>query len=207
MPFFDPKGHDWADNYKFDGWGIILTVFATLYTLFLLGCTSVIWQWRNHPVIRMRKPALAISAVLVLHVYLVLILLVYPWNGHFPCAAEFWIMSIYLPIGIGLFQAQNQVLLLISRGQQALLTQDTYKPLPSGKNRRQYCWSAFIIWCRSVKQQDVYEGFLAAGMVIQFSVSLFIFVISRQFNSYGIVSHPTTPGLCRRGWEWSVSPL
>ncbi|KAI4170776.1 MAG: hypothetical protein LQ348_007055 [Seirophora lacunosa] len=167
MPFLNPNGHDWANNYNLDGWGICLILFTILYTLFLLVCSYVLWQWRYHPVIHMRRPALAIAAVLVLHVYVIIILLVYPWNGFFPCAAEFWIMSIYLPIGIGLFQAQNQVLLLISRGQQILLTQDTYKPLPTGKNRRQYYWNAFILWCKSVKQQDVYEGFLAAGMLIQ----------------------------------------
>lgn len=167
MPFFNPNGHDWAMNYNLDGWGITQIAFAVLYTLFLLVCIWILWQWRTHPVIRMRKPALTISAVLVLHVYIVLALLVYAWNGHFPCTAEFWIMSIYLPIGIGLFQAQNQVLLLVSRGQHAMLTQDTYKPLPSGKNRRQYYESAFRIWCRTVKQQDIFEGFLAAGMVLQ----------------------------------------
>ncbi|KAL9007993.1 MAG: hypothetical protein Q9173_006841 [Seirophora scorigena] len=207
MPFLNPNGHDWANNYNLDGWGVCLILFTILYTLFLLLCSYVLWQWRNHPVIHMRRPALATAAVLVLHVYVIIILLLYPWNGFFPCAAEFWIMSIYLPIGIGLFQAQNQVLLLISRGQQTLLTQDTYKPLPTGKTRRQYYWNAFILWCKSVKQQDVYEGFLAAGMVIQFIVSLFIFVISRRFNSYGIVSQPTTPELCRRGWEWAPSVI
>ncbi|KAI4281854.1 MAG: hypothetical protein L6R35_005542 [Caloplaca aegaea] len=205
MPFLNPNGHDWANNYNLDGWGICLILFAILYTLFLLVCSFVLWQWRNHPVIHMRRPALAIAAVLMLHVYVIIILLVYPWNGFFPCAAEFWIMSIYLPIGIGLFQAQNQVLLLISRGQQILLTQDTYKSLPSGKNRRQYCWNAFILWCKNARRQDVYEGFLAAGMVIQVMVSLVIFLISRQFNSYGVVSQPTTPALCRRGWEWAPS--
>ncbi|KAL8896208.1 MAG: hypothetical protein Q9207_007817 [Kuettlingeria erythrocarpa] len=42
-------------------------------------------------------------------------------------------------------------------------------------------------------------------MVVQFIVSLFIFIISRRFKSYGIVSQPTTLQLCRRGWEWAPS--
>ncbi|KAL8934702.1 MAG: hypothetical protein Q9216_005773 [Gyalolechia sp. 2 TL-2023] len=114
-------------------------------------------------------------------------------------------MSIYLPIGIGLFQASNQQLLRISRSQKLMLTQDTYKALPSGKSRREYYWSAFIIWARSVREQDDYEGFLAVGMLAQFTISIVIFMISRRFNSYGIISEPTTPGLCRRGWEWAPS--
>ncbi|KAL8650564.1 MAG: hypothetical protein Q9226_005097, partial [Calogaya cf. arnoldii] len=32
-----------------------------------------------------------------------------------------------------------------------------------------------------------------------------IYNISRKFSSYGIVEHHTTPGLCRRGWEWTPS--
>lgn len=38
----------------------------------------------------------------------------------------------------------------------------------------------------------------------QFTVSFVVYNISRKFNRYGIVSHHTTPGLCRRGWEWYV---
>ncbi|KAL8707996.1 MAG: hypothetical protein Q9220_007076 [cf. Caloplaca sp. 1 TL-2023] len=154
---------------------------------------------------RMRKIPMAICAVLVLHVYLMMVLIVYTANGHWPCDAEFWIMSIYLPIGIGLFQVQNQQLLLISRGQRELLKEDIYKSLPSGKTPREYYWNKFVIWCKSVREQENFEGFIVAGMLIQFLVSLFIFVISRKFNSYGIVSHPTTAALCRRGWEWAPS--
>ena len=169
MPFFSPKGHDWGNYYQLDGWGVFLVVFTILYTLLLIGLSCILWTWRTHPVIRMRRVPLAIAAVLVLHVYVCIVLLVYPWNGHFPCSVEFWVMSIYLPIGIGLFQASNQQLLRISRGQQSLLTADTYKPLPSGKNRREYYWSAFMIWARAAKDQDDFEGYLAAGMVVQVS--------------------------------------
>ncbi len=166
MPFLNSGGHDYSGA-NLDGWGILQLVFAILYTIVLLVLCGILWTQRHHPIIRMRKIPLAIAAVLVLHVYVVIILIVYPLNGYFPCSAEFWIMSIYLPIGIGLFQAQNQQLLLISRGQQVLLTPDIYKPLPSGKTRRQYYRNKFIIWCKSTKEQDAFEGFIAAGIMIQ----------------------------------------
>ncbi|KAL8888022.1 MAG: hypothetical protein Q9215_004474 [Flavoplaca cf. flavocitrina] len=191
MPFLNPGGHDFIGA-NLDGWGILQMVFAIVYTLVLLVLCALLWKQRNHPIIRMRKIPMAIAAVLVLHVYLVIVLIVYPLNGYFPCNAEFWIMSIYLPIGVGLFQAQNQQLLLISRGQQVLLTQDVYKPLPSGKTRWQYYRNKFIIWCKSSKEQDAFEGFIALGMLV-------------QFNAYGVVSQPTTQALCRRGWEWAPS--
>ena len=166
MPFLNPGGHNFIGA-NLDGWGILQMVFAIVYTLVLLVLCALLWKQRNHPIIRMRNIPMAIAAVLVLHVYLVIVLIVYPLNGYFPCNAEFWIMSIYLPIGVGLFQAQNQQLLLISRGQQVLLTQDVYKPLPSGKTRWQYYRNKFIIWCKSSKEQDAFEGFIALGMLVQ----------------------------------------
>ncbi|KAL8902966.1 MAG: hypothetical protein Q9171_007551 [Xanthocarpia ochracea] len=204
MPFLNSGGHDYSGA-NLDGWGILQLVFAILYTIVLVVLCGILWTQRHHPIIRMRKIPLAIAAVLVLHVYVVLVLIVYPLNGKFPCSAEFWIMSIYLPIGIGLFQAQNQQLLLISRGQQVLLTPDIYKPLPSGKTRWQYYRNMFIIWCKSTKQQDAFEGFIAAGIMIQFLGSLIIYMISRKFSAYGVVSQRTTEELCRRGWEWAPS--
>ncbi|KAL8783593.1 MAG: hypothetical protein Q9213_004522 [Squamulea squamosa] len=39
----------------------------------------------------------------------------------------------------------------------------------------------------------------------QFTISLVIYNISRKFSTHGIVGHHTTPGLCRRGWEWTPS--
>ncbi|KAL8946029.1 MAG: hypothetical protein Q9222_007518 [Ikaeria aurantiellina] len=167
MKFVTPEGHDFALRYNIDVWGILQIVFCVVYTVILCTLCWMLWQWRNHPVMRMRKIPMAICAVLVLHVYLIMVLVVYTVNGYWPCDAEFWIMSIYLPIGIGLFQVQNQQLLLISRGQRGLLKEDMYKPLPSGKTLREYYWNKFVIWCRSVKGQDNFEGFIAVGMLIQ----------------------------------------
>ncbi|KAL8687343.1 MAG: hypothetical protein Q9218_006458 [Villophora microphyllina] len=204
MPFLNPGGHNFI-GYNHDGWGIVQLVFAVFFSILILVLSAVLWRHRNEPVIRMRKVPLSIAATLTLHVYTVIVLIVYPVNEHWPCGVEFWVMSIYLPIGIGLFQAQNQILLRTSRGQQHLLTQDIYRPLPTGKTVRQYYWNAFKLWCQAAREGDYFEGFVAAGILLQFLVSLIIYVISRQFNSYGIVSHPVNEAMCRRGWEWAPS--
>jgi hypothetical protein len=64
---------------------------------------------------------IAITSTVFLHIYLVKILLAYTTNGHFLCSAEFWIMSIYLPFGIALFQANVTQLRSIAEQQEALL--------------------------------------------------------------------------------------
>ncbi|KAF6219532.1 hypothetical protein HO133_004001 [Letharia lupina] len=208
--YLNPGGHDWAETENLDGYGISLIVVIVLYSIFFYAACIFLWLQRNNPAIRMRKIPLALLSILVLHVYLVIIFVIYPLNGTFPCGLEFWVMSMYLPIGIGLFQAQNQQLLIVSREQNLLKGIDElYRPLypnhGGGLGGPEYWIWRLKLWWRSVNTQNKYEGLVFVGMVVQFVVSLVIYSISRQFHDYGIVSHHTSPGMCRKGWEWAPS--
>ena len=171
MVLFNPGGHDWGKNYNFDGYGIGYIVFAILYTLlFLAGC-SYVWLHRDAPVIRMRNIPLSLASISILHVYITAVFIVYPLNGAFPCQAEFWIMSLYLPIGIGLFQAQNQQLLNVSR-QQNMLAKDrqVYKPIlqkAHGIGTPSYWIWRFKIWWKATSKQGQYECFVLIGIIVQ----------------------------------------
>lgn len=170
--YLNPDGHNWASTENFDGYGISLVVFILLYSVFFYAACIFLWLQRNNPAIRMRKIPLALLSILVLHVYLVLVFVVYPLNGTFPCGVEFWIMSIYLPIGIGLFQAQNQQLLIVSREQNLLKgTDELYRPLypnfVGGMGGPKYWMWRLKLWWRSVSSQNKYEGFVLIGMVVQ----------------------------------------
>ena len=84
-------------------------------------------------------------------------------------------MSIYLPIGIGLFQAQNQQLLLVSRQQAELVVRDQmYKLLPARPKGSvggpRYYMYRLKIWWRDVNRQRKYEAYILVGMVIQVSL-------------------------------------
>ena len=87
-----------------DALGIAYVVVSIVYTVLLAGELSLLYARRADFCVRIRNLKAVFAAVLMLHVYLVLVLLVYPWNGKFPCVAEFWIMSIFLPSGMALFQ-------------------------------------------------------------------------------------------------------
>ena len=171
--YLNPGGHDYGTENN-DGYGISLLAFAIVYTIiFLAGCVYV-WLHRHNPVIRMRKINLALISILTLHVYLIIVLIVYPLNGKFPCGVEFWVMSIYLPIGIGLFQAQNQQLLIVSREQNQLIhVAEAYKPMVSEKGHGvgtpRYWAYRFKLWWNSTSRQGKYESFVFAGIVIQVS--------------------------------------
>lgn len=89
-----------------DALGIFYVVVAILYTLLLAGELYLLNRHRSAFCVRIRSIKVVFSAVSLLHIYLVLVLLVYPWNGMFPCSAEFWIMSVFLPSGMALFQGK-----------------------------------------------------------------------------------------------------
>lgn len=100
-----------------DGPGILYVTFAFSYTLLFSSACAIVWFHRSLPLIRMRKPVQMLGALVLLHMYLVLCVLTYPMNGKYPCTAEYWVMAVYLPSGIGLYQASNQRLLITSRKQ------------------------------------------------------------------------------------------
>ena len=83
-------------------------------------------------------------------------------------------MSIYLPIGIGLFQAQNQQLLVVSRQQAEMIVRDDlYKPLPARPKGSiggpKYYVYRLKIWWRDANKQRKYEAYVLIGMIVQVS--------------------------------------
>lgn len=102
-PVLTPRDLD-GGNANTDALGIAYVVVAILYTFVLAGELCLLFRRRSTFPVRIRNIKATFAAVSMLHVYLVLVLLVYPWNGLFPCAAEFWIMSVFLPSGMALFQ-------------------------------------------------------------------------------------------------------
>lgn len=170
MKYLNLKGHNWGNYLNLDGYGISLLVFAGVYTLILYAACLYVWSLRKHPIVKMRNTGLTITSLLVLHVYLFMIFMIYPVNGAFPCSVEFWIMSLYLPIGFGLFQAQNQQLLIVSRGQQQLAkTNVMYKPLGTGRRGLEGWIFRLKVWWNDLSTEGKYESFVAIGIGLQVS--------------------------------------
>jgi hypothetical protein len=115
-----------------DGLAILYMSIAVAWTFILIPGVVCLLRNRHLPFLRIRNVPLSIGAVGCLHVYWMLCMFAYTMNGYFPCSTEFWIMSIYLPLGIALFQAANSQLLYISRMQKkyAQVAAPELKPLP-----------------------------------------------------------------------------
>ena len=100
----------------------IISFIIVCSALLALGVTFLLYH-RHLDFIRIRNVPLMISALLMIHVYLIFACLTYPLNGTFPCNLEFWIMSVYFPTGVALYQAYNMQLLSLSVLQKQLLMQ------------------------------------------------------------------------------------
>lgn len=83
-------------------------------------------------------------------------------------------MNLYLPIGIGLFQAQNQQLLIVSR-QQAQLTVNTehYRPLLPKSGRGiggpRYWLLRLKLWWKNNSEEGKYQGYILVAIIVQVS--------------------------------------
>jgi hypothetical protein len=135
----NPKGRNWGSLVNWDDLGKLYAGIAIAWTVILYSGATWLFINRNISFLKIRNIPLAIAAISFLHVYLVKILLAYTTNGHFLCSAEFWIMSIYLPFGIALFQANVAQLQSVSEQQQRLLDTE----LSSDRRRTQRHSSGF----------------------------------------------------------------
>jgi hypothetical protein len=112
MVYADP--YDMAARFNLNGLGWTYIGLAILWTILLFCGVVFLVLNRRLPFLRIRNLPLSISAVATLHVYWCLCMIAYVLNGFFPCATEYWIMSLYLPLGIALYQASNTQLLQVA---------------------------------------------------------------------------------------------
>jgi hypothetical protein len=87
--------------------GASYIALAIAYTLVLSVELLLLYRRRSIFAVRIRNIKIIFGAVSMLQIYLILVLMVYPLNGLYPCEAEFWVMSIFLPCGMALFQGRS----------------------------------------------------------------------------------------------------
>lgn len=174
----NPLGRNWGSKVNWDDLGKFFAAFAISWTVILYVGIAWLLYYRKLPSIHMRNVPLIISSTTFLHVYLLKIVLAYTTNGHFLCSAEFWIMSIYLPFGIALFQANMVQLLSISTQQRKLLDGDrssTLHPVHPGGLRG--------IWSRWRSLNPLKQGYILIGIGMGIQV-----YTPRKFHMEGVLT-------------------
>jgi hypothetical protein len=102
---------------RVDGVGIWWITFAVVWTVLLACGMTFLYKKRNTPTLRLRALSLTFSGIILLHLYWLSVQIGYTVGPLAPEVAEFWIMSIWYPFGIALFQAGNSQFLHVAKAQ------------------------------------------------------------------------------------------
>lgn len=145
-----------------DAAGIFYVVFCSLWTLLLAVGMGFLWRRRNLPLIKIRGIRLSFTAIGFLHTYWMAVQLAYLATP-FPAEAQFWIMGIYLPMGIALFHASNSRFLYVAKQQRQFLhggstiNMDNYKKLGRWTMRGHTAKMVLFIGVGMVLQVNTYR--------------------------------------------------
>lgn len=191
MFYVSPGGHNWGPLI-FDDVAKILISIIGAWTAFIFSALYFVIYNRNLPFVRMRKVFLLCASVVSLHIYLVMVFLVYMLNGTFSCEAEYWIMSLYFPIGVALFQLQNMVLFSQSRLQEELIWNGNQHNAERARTLMNKTGFAYLI--ERLKQMSAYAK-TRTGIVVGFAVQVTTSggdaaIVMRTFSS-----QPLTPAV------------
>ncbi|KAI8932640.1 hypothetical protein NX059_010136 [Plenodomus lindquistii] len=172
-PVLNSRKLDGALRPNTDALGITYVVIAIIYTIIMAVELVLLYRNRSAFCVRIRNIKILFAAVSILHVYLVLVLLVYAWNGLFPCQVEFWIMSLFLPFGMALFQACNAKVLTAYQSQRRI-TQNFLEG--SRKKRVSYTpRGLYQAWIELDATRQVYFATLV-GLVVSVVPSFVLFI-------------------------------
>lgn len=119
-----PRVLDYSGRANFNGLGIFYIVFLALYTIAIAAGLVGIFLHRRTAAIRIRGWKLTTLCIVFCHIYVAVVLCIYPENGAFKCGGEFWVMGrstslvlyccyfltrlegIVFPLGLALFQGR-----------------------------------------------------------------------------------------------------
>lgn len=152
----------------FDSLAKFYTSVAIVWTVVIATGAGLLIANRHEQYIRIRNLSLVLSAVGCLHVYWILCLVAYSMNGKYPCVAEYWVMSIYLPLGIALFQANSMQLLSVFGIQQKLLLA-THRPYVPRLTDRTSSSGRWLDKWRQWNLVQRTEFGIVVGMIVQVS--------------------------------------
>ncbi|KAK4160174.1 hypothetical protein QBC43DRAFT_373245 [Cladorrhinum sp. PSN259] len=211
--------------------GIWWIVYGGVWTAMVISGMVFLFIKRKTPTVRLRGLPLTFAGIILLHLYWLTVQIGYSIGPLAPEMTEFWIMSIWYPFGIALFQAGNSQFLHVAKAQSRfamppsqMISKFDEKRTPKKQNfvRRLLKLDQRRPPARQVGEDKWYNFFLpdeyqarmftfvTLGMTVQFLVVIIIFLISRKFHSdFGIPGtevHGSTPMEIAmkqgRGWEW-----
>jgi len=102
---------------RYDVVGIWWLTWCGAWTLILAWGMIFLYRKRHTPLIRLRSLSLTFAGIILLHLYWVSVMIAYTYGPLAPEIAEYWVMGIWYPFGIALFQASNSQFSHVAKAQ------------------------------------------------------------------------------------------
>lgn len=157
-----------APGVGWDGVGVFWSIISIVWTGLLIAGMFFLHARRDMPHLRIRSLPLNFAAVIMLHTYWLCCTLAYIYAELMPKAIEFWIMSIWFPFGIALFQASNSEFLHVSRAQRKFARDGSVDSFGSEKGRsREIGRPSFLAKFRQLDYPRRTLIYISIGMTVQ----------------------------------------
>ncbi|KAM7205768.1 hypothetical protein V8F20_003001 [Naviculisporaceae sp. PSN 640] len=200
---------DTAPKVRLDAIGIWWICFAAVWTAILVAGMAWLWHRRQSPTLRIRGLPLTFAGIVLLHLYWSTVQIGYSVGPLAPEVAEYWIMGVWYPFGIALFQAGNSQFLHVARAQSRFARPPSQ--MSKGHSDKNTPTKTTVIGrLRDMDYSKRMFAFVTIGMSIQLLAVVIIYMISRKFHpEFGIPGTEVIASSAQElalkqgtGWEW-----
>ncbi|KAM7215432.1 hypothetical protein V8F06_009192 [Rhypophila decipiens] len=200
---------DTAPEVRLDAIGIWWITFDAVWTVILAAGMTWLWRRREHPTLRIRGLPLTFAGIVLLHLYWATVQIGYPVGPLAPEVAEYWIMGLWYPFGIALFQAGNSQFLHVAKAQSRFARPPTQMKTRFNE-KKGATKSTVFTRIRDMDYSKRMFVFVTVGMTMQLLAVVIIYLVSRKFHpEFGIPGTEVTGSSPQeismqqgRGWEW-----
>ncbi|KAJ5180454.1 hypothetical protein N7492_003664 [Penicillium capsulatum] len=190
---------------NFSSISVFWIVFGNVWTVAVVAGMVYLIVNRNSPTMRLRGIGLSMSAIVFLHLYL--------WVCQYglmvgtlePPVVQYWIMGIYLPTGIALFQASNSRFLHVAKLQKRYFRPESRLDRPSDAPGN----GGLIARFKRLNYNTRMLITVGISLAFQLSLTVLMYLISRKYHSsWGVPGTEVTGTPMEqmtemgRGWEW-----
>jgi hypothetical protein len=146
-------------------------IAVTIAWSFILACgMGFLFYYRKIPGLQLRRLPLVFASIISLHCYWTVCMLGYIIAPFAPCAAGFWMMSIYLPIGVAIFHLANSRFLDIA-SRQIQFTRHTFGIRDNGRVPQEKSWKKFFFKPCQGKNMSRMTVTIAIALAVQVSMT------------------------------------
>ncbi|TLS24185.1 hypothetical protein PpBr36_09133 [Pyricularia pennisetigena] len=185
---------------------IFFMVWGVTWTMLLVLGMAFLYYNRAMPLVRIRGLRLTFAAVILLHLYWIVVQFGVLIFELVPPEVMFWIMGLYVPWGIALFHASNSRFLYVAEAQKRFVGKTPVVREKPSTSRDETLLGKF--WRLEYERRIVVV--VCVGMVLQFLLLVTMYLLSRKYHpSFGIPgTEITTADPMERlmqlysGWEW-----